>query len=319
MNVFDLLDNNVVNWLLEGDPSIRWQVMKDLLNEPGEQVQNERMRITTTGWGKRLLDEQDENGLWAGRLYSPKWISTTYTMLLLRRLGLDPQNQQAHKACEIFLDKGIFHDGGINFFPSYEYSETCVTGMILSLVCYFKLEDDRIDEIATHLLGQQMKDGGWNCQSFRGATHGSFHTTISVMEGLLEYSNTDPGNKNEVDASMRRGCEFLLIHRLFKSHRTGKVIDPKMTRLSFPPRWRYDILRALDFFCAFNHPLDPRMDEAIEILQKKQRIDGRWPLQSRHPGRTFFEMETVGQPSRWNTLRALRVFIWNDKNAGQSL
>jgi hypothetical protein len=153
-----------------------------------------------------------------------------------------------------------------------------------------------------------MPDGGWNCQSYRGATHSSFHTTINVLEGLREVEKRRPSQA--LTDSQNRGVEFLLIHRLFRSHRTGAVVDPRMTRLSFPPHWRYDILRALDYCQERGQPADERLSDAITLLEQKQRPDGAWPLQNRHPGRTFFEMEEVGQPSRWNTLRALRVLNW---------
>jgi len=273
----------------------------------------ERKKISTQGWGARLLQYQEETGLWSGGLYSPKWTSTTYTLLLLRRLGLDPDNPQARRGCHLLLDRGYYPDGGINFFPSYKYSETCVTGIILSLQAYFQNQDDRIENIVDHLLTQQMTDGGWNCQSFKGATHSSFHTTISVLEGLREYDIYSLGKRNEVMEGIKRGCEFLLVHRLFRSHRTGKVVDPRMTRFSFPPRWRYDILRALDYFQAIQMASDPRLQDGLEIVRKKQRSDGTWVLQSRHPGRSYFECEQVGKPSRWNTLRALRVLRWFDR------
>jgi hypothetical protein len=249
-------------------------------------------------------------------LYSPKWISTTYTMLLLRRCGLSPDNEQAQVSCRLLLDRGFYRDGGINYFRSYEYSETCVTGMILSILAYFHLADRRVERLALHLLEQQMPDGGWNCESYRGATHSSLHTTVSVLEGLWEYEQLGSAGGGQpsfvpvVREAQARGREFLLQHRMFRSHRSGEIIDPRMTRLSFPPRWRYDVLRALDYFQQCGAETDDRLADAVEIVLKKRRPDGTWPLQSRHPGRSYFEMETVGQPSRWNTLRALRVLRW---------
>jgi hypothetical protein len=168
--------------------------------------------------------------------------------------------------------------------------------MVLSILSYFEYDDDRLDTIAKYLLEHQMPDGGWNCGWPYGATHASVHTTISALEGLCR--------------------EFLLVHRLFRSHRTGEVMKPVFTRFSFPPRWHYDILRALDYFQAVNAPRDERLAEAIEIVRRKQRRDGRWSLENRHPGKTFFEMERVGAPSRWNTLRALRVIRWWARGRG---
>jgi len=302
--------NPVIQWLLEGDASIRWQTLRDLTDASVEQVEKERGQIATEGWGAQLLSRQESNGLWGGGIYSPKWISTTYTMMLLRRLGLPPKHPQALKACALLLDRGFNYDGGINYFSSFEYSETCVTGMILSLLAYFQYEDERIHSLAEHLLNQQMPDRGWNCQSYKGATHSSFHTTISVLEGFREYEKFNPKNLKAIRTAQKQGQEFLLIHRLFKSHRTGAVANPSFTRFSFPPRWHYDILRALDYFQECKAEQDDRLLDAIEIVKRKQKTDGRWLLQNRHPGRTFFEIEKVGEPSRWNTLRAMRVLKW---------
>jgi hypothetical protein len=297
----------VLDWLLRGDPAIRWQVMQDLWHTNKTLVQQERSKIAHNGWGKQLLAQQSQDGLWGGGLYSPKWTSTTYTLLLLRRLGLPAPHPQADKACELLLDKGCYTDGGINFSSTIKHSETCITGMVLSIVCYFQYQDERNDHIVNHLLRQQMPDGGWNCQSYQGATHSSVHTTISVLEGLQEYQRFNNNFRDDVIQAQARGREFLLAHRLFRSHRTGEIFDPKITRLSFPPRWRYDIMRALDYFQACAAPYDKRMNDALRIIVKKRTADGYWLLQQRYSGKTFFEMEQVGEPSRWNTLRALRI------------
>lgn len=304
------MNDPAVQWLLEGDISIRWHTLRDLLKSETETVNREREKIAQIGWGAKLLALQDASGMWSRDIYSPKWTSTTYTMLLLKRLGLPAENPQARKACQLLLERGINWDGGINYFKSMDHSETCVTGMILSLLAYFEYPDERIHLLVGFLLNQQMKDGGWNCLSFQGAHHGSFHTTIMALEGLFEYEKLYPGKFPGVKSAEQRGREFLLVHRLFKSHRTGKVAKPVFTRISFPPRWHYDILRALDYFQEAKTERDERLSDAIEILKKKQDRNGRWPLQNRHPGRTFFEMEKQGQPSRWNTLRALRVLNW---------
>ena len=155
-----------------------------------------------------------------------------------------------------------------------------------------------------------MPDGGWNCRRRFGATHASVHTTISVLEGLRHYELHRRRKVGAVRAAQRRGREFLLVHRLFRSHRTGAVIKPIFLRFAFPPRWHYDILRALDYFQAIKAPRDLRLGEAIAIVRNSQRADGRWTLQNRYQGKTYFEMERLGAPSRWNTLRALRVLKW---------
>jgi hypothetical protein len=266
------------------------------------------------GWAARLLARQDPDGRWAGGkssdggLYSPKWISTTYTLLLLRDLGLPQGNRQARKACTPLLDGGLQKDGGVNYGWGGS-SETCITGMVLSILSYFEYDDGRLETLAAHVLERQMPDGGWNCQSRFGATHSSMNTTISVLEGLRSYELFGRGNGRVLRAAQRRGREFLLAHRLFRSHTTGDVIKPVFLRFAFPPRWHYDVLRALDHFQAVDAPRDERVSEAIDVVRAARR-DGRWPLQHRFRGKTWFEMERLGAPSRWNTLRALRVLKW---------
>ena len=310
-------NENIITWLLKGDPSVRWQALRDLMNAPRSQWEKERRKVAAEGWGAKLLSHRNPpDGRWCsghgggGGLYTPKWTSTTYTLLLLYRLGLPPGHPAAVKACRILLDEGLWKDGGINLSVTVKKSETCITGMILSLGAYFRLEDPRLEKLARYLLKEQMEDGGWNCQKESGAVHSSLHTTISVLEGLMEYARSGGDRLTKVRKAEESGREFLLAHRLFRSHRTGEIIDPAMTRFSFPPRWHYDILRALDYFQASGADRDGRLDDAIAFVEKRRKPDGRWILQNRHPGRSWFEMEKTGRPSRWNTLRALRVLKW---------
>ena len=308
------MNPEIISWLLEGDPSIRWQVQRDLLKLSPTKYEAERKKIAKEGWGAKLLALQDPSGTWGGGMYGPKFISTTYTMLTLRLLGLPPNNPQAKRACKLFLDEGFYTDGGINLFSyAWKYSETCVTSMILSLLAYFRYPDERIHSIASFVVSQQMSDGGWNCESPKGATHSSFHTTISALEGLYEYECLFPEKKKAISKVRARGHEFLLTHRLYKSHRTGKVFDAKMTTMPFPPRWKYDFIRGLDYFQACNASRDERMSDAIELLQSKQKKDGTWPMNSGMSGLKYFDLEKAGQPSRWNTLRALRILEWWNK------
>jgi hypothetical protein len=303
---------SVLSWLLEGDPSIRWQVLRDLTGAADATVERERRKTARDGWGAQLLARQTPDGMWGGGMYSPKWISTTYTMLLLRDLGLPPSNRQAQRACSLLLDEGFHRDGGIGY--GWD-RETCVTGMVLSILSYFEYDDDRLDAVADHLLREQMPDGGWNCRRRFGATHSSVHTTISVLEGLLWYERHRRRKARAVRDAQTDGREFLLAHRMFRSHRTGEVIKPVFLRFAFPPRWHYDVLRGLDYFQAVNAPRDPRLAEAIEVVRQNRRPDGRWNLQHEFKAKTFFQLERVGAPSRWNTLRALRVVKWWDRGA----
>jgi len=313
-----------IQWLLDGDPAIRWQTLRDLVRADERTVGREQRRVAREGWGARLLAVQDPEGTWArrqsgsgtmsdGGLYTPKWISTTYTMLLLRDFGLPAENRQARKACRLLLDEGLQRDGGINYGIWGKWTgrgETCVTGMVLSILAHFRYDDARLDTVADNLLDVQMPDGGWNCRRPYGATHSSVHTTISALEGLRFYELHRRRKVRAVREAQRRGREFLLVHRLFRSHRTGEIIKPVFTRFAFPPRWHYDILRALDYFQAVDAPRDPRLADAIGIVQSTQREDGRWSLQQSYKGKTYFELERLGAPSRWNTLRALRVLKW---------
>jgi hypothetical protein len=309
--------DGTIQWLLQGDPAIRWQTLRDLVGAADREVERERRRVARDGWGAGLLARQDTDGRWAGGLssdgglYSPKWISTTYTMLLLRDFGLPPTNRQARKACALLLDGGFQRDGGINY-GWRGRSETCITGMVLSLLSYFECDDGRLDVIADHLLERQMPDGGWNCRRDLGATHASVHTTINVLEGLHLCERNRGRKLRAVRAAQRRGRKFLLVHRLFRSHRNGTIIKPVFTRFAFPPRWHYDILRALDYFQAVDASRDERLADAIDIVRASRRKDGRWSLQHRWPGKTYFELERLGATSRWNTLRALRVLTWWD-------
>ncbi|MHA1521957.1 MAG: hypothetical protein ACTSRK_17410 [Promethearchaeota archaeon] len=302
-----------IEWLMEGDPSIRWQTQKDLLLTPEKKYSLEQRKIPEEGWGKSLLALQDSAGTWAKGLYSPKWTSTTYTLLLLIRLGLPRDNPQARKAVKILLEKGFYSDGGINLFKSLDYSEMCVTGMIFKALCYFRIEDARIHKIYGFIRQEQMDDGGWNCEKPNGATHSSFHTTISVLEGIWEYEQWYPKKETEVHTLVDKAHEFLLLHNLFKSHRTGQIFDKKMARIYFPPRWRYDFLRILDYFQARDCPRDPRMQDAIDLLLEKRKKNGWWNQGGNWGGRTFFDLETVSGPGRMNTLRALRVLLWWDR------
>ena len=305
-----LQETEPITWLMEGDPSIRWQVMRDILKVSEPEYSLERMRASTEGWVSQLLGYQDDNGGWGCGIYSPKWTSTTYTLLQLKRMGLDPNNEKARKACMLLLDKGFYHDEGINFFASWDMSETCVTGLVLSLLSYFNIQDERLPKLVGHLLKEQMQDGGWNCLSYKGATHSSFHTTLIVLEGLREFEKKSDQYRNEIMKTRAEAIDFLALHKFYKSHRTDKVFDQRMTRFSFPPRWRYDIMKMYDFLQEAKVPWQDGMADAAELIIKKRNPDGSWNLQGKHSGRVWFDMERSGQPSRWNTLRGLRILQW---------
>lgn len=312
-----LMETGTTDWLLTGDPSIRWQVMRDLLNETLVAYEHERVKVAENGWGQAILARQNADGHWGGGVYNPKWTSTTYSLLMLRHLGLPADNPQAQLGCEKFFFRGLEKDGGINFFKSMSTSETCINGMLLALLSYFRYPDQRLHSIVEFLLHEQMTDGGWNCQSIHGATHSSFHTTISVLEGFAEYHQAYPEAGTTIKAAADAAHEFLFRHQIYKSHRTGKPAYPAITLMHFPPRWRYDFIRALDYFQSIQTPPNLSMKTAIDLLYSKQSEDGRWIQNKPWNGQIFFQMEDTGLPSRWNTLRALRIIKWWNANNPQ--
>ncbi len=308
--------SDVIGWLLDGDPAIRWQVKRDLLDAPSLEYGADRAAVATSGWGRRLLDLQDRRGTWDGGLYGPKWTSTTYTLALLRRLGLEPGNEPARRGVELLWDGARYFDGGLTPAVTIDLPEACVTSMYLAFAFYFGFEDPRVNTALDWLLADQLTDGGWNCEAVRsGAHHSSFHTSISALEALAEARRVMP-DAPAITAALAGGREFFLAHRLHRSHRTGEVVDPAFSRLSFPPRWHYDILRGLDHFATMASPWDDRFNDALETLARKRRRDGTWPVQQKYSGRVWFDMEKTGGPSRWNTLRALRVLRWAEPSSG---
>jgi len=302
-----MINTDLINWLLNGDPSIRYQVHRDLLNTNKEQLEKLKYDISKSGWVYKLLLKQNDNWIWGNGLYSPKWISSTYTLLLLKRLYLSPENTKAINGAQVLLEEGLYKDGGINFSKTIKNSETCITGMVLTICTYFNLKDKKVFNLIDYLLEEQMEDGGWNCQKINGAVHSSFHTTINVLEGLLDYKNKYKYKLNEIVKAENKAHEFLLDHKLYKSDKTDEIIDRKFTYLSFPPRWYYDILRGMDYFYFYNKEYDSRMKDALSIIIKKKNKNGKWPLQGKHPGKVYFELEKDTKNSRINTLRVLRI------------
>lgn len=295
-----------IPWLLAGDVSIQYQVHRDLL---GIDRPDLRSRIATEGWGQAFLSCKQGKKHWGQAFYQPKWISSHYTLLDLKHLAIEPEHPIIQETLQSILAEEKGPDGGVRPIGAIQQSDVCINGMFLNYASYFQVEAQAFHSIVDFLLSQHMKDGGFNCESNRrNCVHSSLHSTISVLEGIQEYfRNGYIYRLPELLFAAEASREFIWMHRLFKSDKTGIVIDPKMTMLSFPSRWRYDILRALDYFQNARIPWDPRMQDAIDLLWKKRNPAGFWPSQCKHPGLTHFDMEPTGKASRWNTLRALRV------------
>ncbi len=296
---------SVIHWLLDSDPSIRWQVMRDLTDASAENVAAERARVATEGWGARRLARQEENGRWGGDPSNPEWACLLH-LLWLRDMGLDPQSDEAGRAVALVRDNVTWHWWGDNAFFVGEV-EPCINGRIVGVGSYFGQD---VRGLVDRLLEEQMDDGGWNCEQENGSTRGSFHTTINVLEGLLEHERATGGSA-AVRAARLRGQVYLLERRMLRRLSTGEVIDPALTQFSFPTGYHYDLLRGLDYLRSAGAVPDDRVAEAIELVESKRDADGRWLLENPHPDQLDVAMDPgEGRPSRWNTLRALRVLDW---------
>lgn len=308
-----MTEMSMVAWLLDSDPSIRWQVMRDIQRLPVDVVTAERARVATEGWGARLLGLRDSDGQWSGGAFFPKsppsgpgqpWTATLFTLAELKDLGLDPECAEARETVTLVRDNSRWDHAGQRFFDGEV--EPCINGRAVGIGAYF---GEDVSGIVDRLLTEQMADGGWNCEQENGSTRGSFDTTINVLEGLLEYERAT-GDTTAVTAARHAGEEYLLERRLLRRLSTGEVIDPSWTQFSFPTRWHYDVLRGLEHLRSTGAKPDDRVAQAIELVETKRDVDGRWPLDNTYPGDVHFHMEEPGEPSRWNTLRAMRVLDW---------
>ena len=306
-----MINQNILKWLLDGDVSIRYQVYRDLLDTEKPALQK---RIAKEGWGEKFISLRNDDGHWGKGFYQPKWISTHYTLLDIKNLSFPNKNKLIDETIKKILVEERGSDWGVNPGKSVSKSDVCINGMFLNYASYFQANENELKLIVDYILSQQMSDGGFNCQKSRkGAVHSSLHSTLCVIEGINEYfQNGYTYRISELKKAEKVSVDFILLHKLFQSHRTGETIDERMIKLSYPSRWRYDILRALDYFRSANIEYDDRMKEALDIIIKKQKPDGYWLLQNKHAGLTHFEIENTGKPSRWNTLRALRVLKYFD-------
>jgi hypothetical protein len=312
----------VIDWLLSSDPSIRWQVMRDLLDAPEPEWAAERAKVETEGWGARLLSYEDADGQWAGGAFAPRdfdfrewqevgqpWTATAFSLSQLREFGLDPRCGRAKRAVELIGTNSRWDHAGERYWEGEV--EECINGRTVADGAYFGVE---VSPIAARLVGERLDDGGWNCERSNGSVRSSFATTINVLEGLLEYERATGGTPESRDAR-KSGEEYLLERSLFRRLSTGEPADEQFLSFLHPSRWRYDVLRALDYFCSAaaltSAAPDPRLAEAIDHVRSRGVADGIWLLDWNLPGRVWFEVdEGAGKPSRWVTLRAMRVLRW---------
>ena len=309
----------VREWLLDSDPAMRWQVLRDLAGAPDDVVAAERARVATEGWGARLLAVQEPDGQWDGGSLFPAgstgpgpdgqpWTATEPTLTLLRLLGADPADERVRAAVARAAEGSRWDYNGEPIFRGE--GEPCINGRTVSLGVYFRRD---VAGVVERLLAGQLADGGWNCEAEFGSVRSSFDSTINVLEGLLAYERAT-ATATATTAARRRGEEYLLERGLFRRLSTGEVVNEGYLSFSFPPRWHYDVLRGLEHFAEVGETPDPRVKEAIELVRVKRRTDGTWPLEHTHRGAVHFPLEEGdGHPSRWNTLRALRVFDWYDR------
>lgn len=299
---------NIIDWLLDSDPAVRWQVMRDLTDASAEAVAAERIRIPREGVGAEILACQGADGSWH-RDGAPVWLPTLFTMQLLRATGVD-RAEPAVVSAVARLEAGFRWDEEFGSKPFFEGEvEPCINGGTLALGAYFGYPTE---SLARRLISEQLDDGGWNCEAPK-SVRSSFHTTICVLEGLLEYERA-VGSAPEVASARRRGEEYLLERGLFRRCSTGEVANPAFLKFAFPPRYHYDVLRALDYFRAAGVRPDARMSDALQIVESRRQADGRWLLDHAYDEALAFPFnESVGEPSRWNTLRALRVLRWREQ------
>jgi len=305
----------VTDWLLDSDPAIRWQVLRDLTAASPDEIAAERARVEHDGWGARLLAVEGADGLWDGGACFPAsyrgdepgqpWTATMHTLQTLQILGLDPASESARRAIALIAEHGRWEHAGQRYFDGEV--EPCINGRTIEAGAYFGVD---VSPLVDRILGERLPDGGWNCEAENGSVRSSFDTTLTVLDGLLEFERATGGSA-AVREARRGGEEYLLERGLFRRKSTGEVVSPEYLDFAFPYYWHYDVLRALDYFRSSGAAPDSRLAGAVDVVRSKRQPDGRWLLDAVHPGRVYFPLEGgVGEPSRWNTLRALRVLDW---------
>jgi hypothetical protein len=296
---------NAIEWLMEGDPVIRWQVMRDLLDMPEPEWQNEREKVTGCGWGRQFLDLQKPDGTWP----EGRWTGTTWTLLTVMDCGLPAGDPKMKLGVEAVVSRLMPPAQPVEPKVLMERMDLCHVGFWLRFGSYFMPDDERWPAVADTLLRAQLEDGGWNCRlrNYPNTTHSSFHTTFNVLEGLKQAARSGIVDSARFESSEARAMEFMLEHKMYRSDKTGQVISDRFTALSFPSQWHYTVLRGLDYMRGTPAIKDERLSDPLALLASRRKPNGRWPVEKRIPGLTLFDMEKQGGDSRWNTLRAFRV------------
>jgi hypothetical protein len=300
-----MVEQEVLDWLLEGDPVIRWQVMRDLLGESQSVWQAEREKVLVEGWVADFLTHQLPDGSWsAGR-----WTETTWMLLLLLDCGIPHHPEQLKKSADLKISQLLPKGEEVDPEILKTRQDLCHVGFWLRFGSAFLPGDERLSLLAETIFELQMADGGWNCRirNYPKTSHSSFNTTFNVLEGLREAAEKGVVDQDRFKTAEAKALDFMLAHRMYKSDKTGEIIQERMTYLTHPSYWHYTVLRGLDYVRSTPQISDPRLDDALELLQSQRKTNGRWPVQKRIPGKTYFDMEKPGSESRWNTLRALRV------------
>ena len=312
-----------MDWLLAGDPAIRWQTMQDLGEASEQEVAAERARVEHEGWGAQLLALAGPDGLWAGGACFPAdfvwgsedqpWTATMHSLHTLQLCGVDPASVQVRQVVAGVAEHGRWEHDGQRYFDGEV--EPCINGRTIAAGAYFGQD---VGGIVERVLGERLDDGGWNCEAENGSVRSSFDSTINVLDGLLEVERSGNGSAGVREARLG-GERYLLERSLFRRRSTGEIAQGSYLTFPFPHYWAYDVLRALDYFRRTGASPDPAMADAVDVVLSRRQADGRWLLERVHPGRVHLHLEQVGEPSRWNTLRALRVLDWWDAGPSRTV
>lgn len=298
--------NELFNWLKDSDPSVQYRLERDILNASNHVLTDIQATMLDHGWGYDLMSYQKADGYWNG-YYSPKWISSHYTLQTLRCLNY-PKTLSIKFAINRILNEEKCKDGGISPSRTHNESDCCVNGMFLNIACYYHAQINDLKSVIDYLILAKIEDGGFNCSFNRHKVHHSaFNSTLCVIEGLWEYEKQGYTYRIDEVKQLRKDAEeFLLIHQLYISDKTSKIIDERYCSTHFPYYWRYDLLRVLEYFADSKHPYDIRFENALKWLESRHK-EYRWNVNAHYSGLTYFTMEKAGKPSKMITIKALNV------------